>query len=723
MTEPEALAAFKSFVFRLPFRTDPNPEEHLTLEENEAANKWLTVFSTAVGVYTSRGLIESITKNTQFNLTSDQFTRLLQLVGQQLPLGFDANIFFPAVLINYPLYPVWEYLLKSYIEEYAEQQFEYYQIPTPVKIACGVTYFIVAHQLLSVLITRCVLAANTIKATTPLHRAALVDDMVKFRDLVGRGAKLSARTNDNKSLLDLLNPNSELIAEFNLNGIEYIEDAADPEVSVFLRQAMDAAYAIMRSLARNLDYHVHYMGLQASNKKLFANKGTRTFIELQAAVKNNDLSTLQDLFLNHSSEVSTLTVQQQSGLFATANTINMQAKLISMGVDFRDYLYSLHVDRWKLKNEGMVSRNNELRIAVFNQLLPNIDTRVCSKIFSDSNLEEQLENDFSCSITRDLPTIPVKIGKHMYDFSALMSAWGVKKINPMTNLPCEVDDISFDLQTFKSINTIYPMTNPALAKETLDKLTIAIASEASLISHLSERGSKILTNANLYVSIVQIIGLPICLLINYVPIARHAISIAGVSQPLPQAIIAIYVANRIRRNMQDSLFNDAFLAEVLHSSMIGLVCSNLINYCTKSVQKYDGSMYQLISLRETNNLGLEFLEHNMHKFEIVFDPNAAWVSPSVYEFDQYLINQYIYLFACMLLAHSLNFANKVTSENCFTDFDTYDFHAVEPATVLDRQAKPLTFWKDVVESRRVDDPEDPVVVIKDSARPRLNSFS
>lgn len=717
LIEPGAFAAFKSFVFRL--RANHNPEEHLTLEEAEIANEQLNVFLTAMNVLNVRGLIESITKNTQFNLQSNQFTSLASIVGQS-QFGFDVKLLVPSVLINYPLHFLWDYLLKSSIDLNAKQQFEYYQIPTPVKIACGITYFIVAELLLAVFITRCVLAANTIKSTTPLHRTALADDVEKFRDLVKRGAKLNARTNDNRQLIDLLNPNSELISEFNLNGIEHIEEIAEPEMAAFVKQTMDSAYARMRSIASSLDYYLHYNSLQALNKRLFADKGAGTFIELHAAVKNNDLSALQGLFLKYSSEVSALTLQQQTRLFATANTIGMQAKLISMGVDFRGYMYKLHVDRQSLNDEAMSSRNNQLRIVVLSLLLPSIDTRISHKTFSDPNLEAQLEDEFSCAITRDLPSIPIKIGKHRYDLSALMSAWGVRKINPMTNLPCKVDEISFDLPAFKAINTIYPTTNPALDKETLKKLTAAIENKASLASYLSKQVLRILRNEQLYVAFDQIIGVPICLLINYVPIARQAISLVEAYQPLSQALIALYVANRIRRNMQDSLFNDSFLAEFLKSASIGIVCSGFLNHCTRNVKNYNGSMYQLISLRETNNLNIEFLEHNMHKFDIVFDPDAAWANPGFSFYDQYLDNQYIYLFACMLLAHSLNFAINFTSSNCFTDFDTYDFHAVEPAKVLNPQAKPLTFWKDVVESRGK---EDSVVVAQDSARPRLNSIS
>lgn len=68
----------------------------------------------------------------------------------------------------------------------------------------------------------------------------------------------------------------------------------------------------------------------------------------------------------------------------------------------------------------------------------------------------------------------------------------------------------------------------------------------------------------------------------------------------------------------------------------------------------------------------------------------------------------------MLLAHSLNFAINVTSSNSFTDFDNYDFNAVEPDKILHPQAKPLTFWKDVVESKCK---EDSGVVAQDLARP------
>ena len=172
--------------------------------------------------------------------------------------------------------------------------------------------------------------------------------------------------------------------------------------------------------------------------------------------------------------------------------------------------------------------------------------------------------------------------------------------------------------------------------------------------------------------------------------------------------------------MQNKVFNENFLERCLKDIYIGIFCSGVLNNSTIKINSYNRSMYQIISVRETNNLNIEFLEHNMHKVEIIFAPDTAWVDPLLsVKNDQYLDDQYAYIFVCMLLAHSINFAIKFNNINCFTDWYTYDFHAVEPDIVITHQAKPITFWRDIIASRSN---KDSVMVDQNSDNLRFRSL-
>lgn len=420
LMEPGAFVAFKSFVFA--FLDNNNLQDNLTFEEAEVANEKLTVYVSAACIFPFRIVIESISQNTQFNLRLTQFIGLNGLILCYVWGMLDVTLLIPGILIYYPWPTLRDYLFQSILGIHIEQQFEYYNVPQLAQRASQITYFTCVELLLAQFIMQCLLAAKTIKFTTPLHRAALANDVEKFRDLVRRGANLNARTNDNKRLINLLHPNSELISEFNLNSIENIEAMSESELLDCVNHTIDYSYAIISSIASNLYYYLQDIGVQFLNKCVFVNQGAGSFDELYAAVTHNDLSSVQYLLIKHGSELQSLTIQQQTLLFATANTIRMQAKLISMGVDFRYYMYDLYVERKTLNDMAMLSSNNQRRIVVLNMLLPQLDTSISHKIFSDPSLEVKLQDEFCCPITKDLPSMPVKIGTHRYDLSALMSA-------------------------------------------------------------------------------------------------------------------------------------------------------------------------------------------------------------------------------------------------------------------------------------------------------------
>jgi hypothetical protein len=466
------------------------------------------------------------------------------------------------------------------------------------------------------------------------------------------------------------------------------------EMLNLLQQLTRASLSKMHMIAVNLNCLTKRI-LQACNTSLFINRNQSIYENLYAAVKANDLHLVLNLFQQHTLQMASLNLGQQTALFVAAPSVKMQAQLISVGVDFRDYMHVLYRDRPVLQNNMMFS-SNQVRSMVLDFLLPSIYFN--NPKINDVKLQKNLEGEFACPLTLHLPITPVRLGMHTYELNCLMLSWKTKKINPLTRLLCEVDDVIFDWQTYHAINAIYHSTNIGLHNQQLNKLIIDVLSNASLISYVSNKLLQNMLYDSNYLLMSKNFALLSAQFVNNFETFRQSVNVLEYCQPLPQICIALHLANCLRRKIKDTLFSDDLWSQVFNSAIIGIGYLWIINCSIKSVHKFNNSMYQLISIRETNNLGIEFLEPNMHKFEILFDPSLAGLN--ILDTLKLVCSSedmiYLDILAYVtIIWHCFNFALNIANPRCFSDLETYDFKPVVPENILHPAAKPITFWKNL----------------------------
>lgn len=684
IAEPGAFTAFRSFVFRIrPQRYEP----HLLPQEATVANDIQATFKAAHSAYFLYLTIDMLTESPTQALQATNIIVLAQ--GLQF---FRGGVTIAIMMLEYPLFQSWTYFLSEPALYTAKKFAERYESPAIAALLYFSFIYFIPLFLTSWFITKCVLAANAIKGTTPLHRAALANDQEKFRSLVRRGANLYAIDHNNNSVFDMLANYSALIAEFyprqDLARVAR-HRANTPE---FLQRSLHAMLAALRITASHIDYFLNYK-LLANINKILGNRDQTVLKTLFSTIKNNDYDSLQRLFMVHDTVIANLNLANQSSLFAAANTIKMQAMLISLGVDFREYAYKIHVEQKQLKDRKMIVPNNQLRIAVLNSLLPAIDI---NKVAVDQNIQDTLEKSYNCAISYSLATIPVRLKQHLFDFTTITTQWGIKKINPMTNLSCSVTDLYFDLNAFNTLNTMYPKLQPTLDTQLLSSLRSNEISFAMLVKQLRITIPRIVQDQYFFVSLDHGFYIFICSAITYSDHARQIIRVITQNQLMVQTIIALFIANRIRHNLQHSLFHDDFLAVFTTASCIGIMCMSAINKSILKTYIYDTSQIQFVAFNDSNNLNLGFLDPNICKIKIIIDPSKATVN--LLDTGPIAV-QYFYLFGLMVIAHLMNIALNMNREACFTDLETYEFKAVDPNNLLLAQAKPMTFWKQVIAAR------------------------